>query len=99
MKNSNFKMACPFSNTFRNSRHARCDPFAKCYKQSQVGVSPSRKNHFVVIYGLRAMNNVTLVYSAPKTMTRAAIKIVSCAAVRALYAVTKIRHAAKIANI
>lgn len=82
----------------RNFRHARCDPSAKCCRRSLAAASPSRKNRFVVICVSRATSSVTLVYLAPKTMTHAVIRTVSYAVIKVPFAVTRIRHAARIAS-
>lgn len=84
---------------FRNFHHVRCDPFEKYCKPNRAVVFPSPKNHFVVIYGSRAMNNVMLVYLVRRTAMRVVIKIVNYAEIKALFVVIKIRHAVRTANI
>ena len=73
--------------------------YVKFYKPNRVAVSPNRKNHFVVTYVLKEMNNVTLAFWEQKTMMPVVIKIVNCVEIKVLFAVIKIRLAVKTVNL
>lgn len=52
----------------------------------------------MAICASKAMNNATLVCSAPKTMTLVVIKTVNCVAIRAPSVVIRIHRVVKIAS-
>lgn len=82
----------------RNSLPALCAPYVKCYKPSPVAASPSRRNHFAAICALRATSSAMPGFWVQRTMTPAAIKTASYAAIRVPCVAIRTRLAARTAN-